>query len=152
MWSHIWPLFPDWELVLVGDGDFLENYKQYSCKLSLQNVHFVGHANGPEYMSRAKILTMQSSHEGFPMVLLDAMKCGTVPILFNSFASANVIVKDGFNGMLVEPFSERLFSKTLISLMSDDSLLKSMQKNCLSSIVQFDVRSIVDSWETLFKS
>ena len=150
IWSKIEKKINSWELVVVGDGEFLDVYKNYSQRLSLKSVRFVGRGIGPDYMKEAKILTMLSSYEGMPMVLLEALQYGSVPILFKSFSSSYVLVKHKLNGVLVRPFSESQFSRRLLDLMNNDSLLADMRNNAYLSLSSFRIETVANQWEELF--
>ena len=70
---------PDAQLLILGDGN-LDYYLQELCRLyHLEgHVHFLGYAwNVRFYMSRARIFTMTSFCEGFPLVMAEAISCGT---------------------------------------------------------------------------
>jgi len=44
---------------------------------------------------------MTSRFEGWPMVLMEAMQMGVVPVVYNSFESLSDIVVDGENGYII---------------------------------------------------
>ena len=50
------------------------------------------------------IFCMTSNYEGFPMVLLEAMQFGCVPIAFKSFESLDDIIINHNNGYQITPF------------------------------------------------
>ncbi len=67
------------DLVLVGGGDELDKLKAQARALGIADrVHFAGQQPNPyKYMKRAELFVMSSLGEGFPMVLLEALACGT---------------------------------------------------------------------------
>lgn len=152
IWSFVEKNVNDWHLVIIGEGKYRLRYQEYAQKLKLKNVEFVGFAKGVDFMQKSQIITIQSSHEGYPMVLIEAMLSKNVPIVFNSFASANDIIKEGENGFLVKPFNEKSFARTIVKLAKDGQLLKQMQNNAVDSSTRFSVKRVVDDWENLFKS
>ena len=79
------------------------------------------------------------------------MTFGTVPVLFDSYCAAAELVIDNETGMLVKPFSMKQFERRLRLLMSDDTLRRQMSHNGMKHIGQFDIDSIADLWESLFK-
>lgn len=56
----------------------------------------------------ASILCMTSTIEGLPMVLLEVMAAGCVPIVYGSFAAAEDVITNGENGYVVEPFCKKI--------------------------------------------
>ena len=70
---------PDAQLLFLGDG-LLDVYLQGLCRMYRleDHVHFLGYARNVRfYMSRARIFTMTSFCEGFPLVMAEAISCGT---------------------------------------------------------------------------
>ena len=84
----------DWALTIVGDGADKERLVRLSKDLKLERVTFAGHTNPKSYYQRAKILLLTSNFEGTPMVIPEAMAYGVVPIVMNSFAGVNDIIKN----------------------------------------------------------
>nr|AIA85392.1 CAZy families GT4 protein [uncultured Alistipes sp.] len=72
--------------------------------------------------------------------------------VFNSFAAATDIVDDGKTGILVSPFSIREYVQKLSVIMADDRLRREMTEACMKAVGKFDVKHVVDQWETIFKS
>ena len=101
-----------------------------SKDLGLKKVHFYGNKNPIEYYKRAKILCMTSAYEGFPLVLAEAQTFGTIPIAFNSFASITDIIKDGDNGLLIEPFNISKYASILSELMENEEKIYSISREC----------------------
>ena len=87
---------------------------------------------------KAKILLMTSNYEGTPMVIPEAMAYGTVPIVMNSFAGVNDIIKNGFNGILTKPFSIKDMSNTIQLLINNSNKLEEISNNAISTIKNID--------------
>jgi glycosyltransferase involved in cell wall biosynthesis len=79
-----------------------------------------------EVLSRSDILIMPSHFEGLPLVLLEAMALGVVPVVSSLPGCTDFVVENGVNGLLVEAGSEIGFAKALNHLGRDRDLLKSM--------------------------
>lgn len=72
---------PGWKLVLVGEADHPDEYSAHVINLSKQtpNVVATGFQKGAaldELYANAGIFVLPSSHEGLPIVLLEAMSYG----------------------------------------------------------------------------
>ncbi|WP_300699449.1 glycosyltransferase [Bacteroides sp.] len=150
IWGRIYKDFPDWELVIVGDGPNRQELE--SQFLNLEHVIFTGWQDPESYYRSASILCMTSDYEGWGMVLTEAMTFGTIPVLFNSFASVTDIIEDGQNGILVPPFSCKQFAWKLGALMKDETLRAEMSVKCMESVKQFDIQYVADKWEEVFNS
>lgn len=149
IWSHIYTDFPDWELIIVGEGPQFDELQQMSAHL--QRITFAGRQDPQPYYRDASIFCLTSDYEGWAMVIPEAMTHGTVPILFNSFAAASEIVEDGKSGILVAPFSMRQYERKLRTLMSNDHLRLDMAANAMEHTSQFAIDKVADKWEMLFK-
>ena len=111
IWKRIYKKFPDWELVIVGDGPIRQTLEQKALKM--ERVVFTGWQDPEPFYRDASILCLTSDFEGWGMVLTEAMTFGAVPVAFNSYAAITDIIDDGKNGLLVPPFSHKEFAGKL---------------------------------------
>lgn len=65
-------------------------------------------------MTACELFVLNSTHEGFPRLLLGAMYAG-LPVVLRRLATPEV-VSDGRNGMLVAPNNPGVLYKTLLQL------------------------------------
>ncbi|GLI55151.1 N-acetylgalactosamine-N,N'-diacetylbacillosaminyl-diphospho-undecaprenol 4-alpha-N-acetylgalactosaminyltransferase [Propionigenium maris DSM 9537] len=77
-YSKIANRYPDYDLVILGDGSERKNLEELTKILGLEGrVHFLGRVENPfKYLKRSEIFVMASESEGFPNVLIEAMACG----------------------------------------------------------------------------
>ena len=152
IWAKVSPNNPEWKLYIVGDGKDGEYYKSYSEKENLKNVFFEGFQLNPvSYYKRASILVMTSEYEGFPLTMIEAMRYGCVPIVYNSFSASNDIIANTENGYLVTAFNEDNYIDSLEKIMHNSDLLESMSRNAYSSIQKYDIEIIIKKWIALFE-
>lgn len=152
IWKKIYRDYPEWEFVIVGynkNGHWLERMK--SLSKGIPNIRFEGFQDPLPYQLESSIFCLTSNYEGWPMVLVEAIQCGTVPIAFNSFASVTDIIDNGRNGILIKPFSVKEYEKGLRRLMDNPALLKQMSEYAQQDIEKYSVENVVDKWEKLFK-
>ncbi len=152
---HIWEesqeALPDWNIVIIGEGNGLEDLKRLSKSLRLKRITFEGRKDPTQYYLESKVFCMTSTHEGFGMVLPEAQSYGCVPIAFDSFESVHDIIIDGENGILIPSFDIKLYSKRLIELCNNESKLEEMAKNGLETVKKFDSSCITRQWVSLFE-
>ena len=143
----------EWKLQIIGDGTHKSLYETICNKLELSNVEFLGKRNPEEYYQKASILCMTSSHEGLPMVMLEALQYEVIPVAFNSFESISDIITDKNTGFIVDKFSEDEYSKILTLLMNNEEYRLKIQKNIseVNKTTAFNIEKIIDKWEDLFK-
>ncbi len=144
--------YHDWILRIVGDGIDKPYYEEYVRKHTITNIAFEGLQNPLPYYQKASIFLMTSACEGLPMTILEALQCGCIPIIYDSFASAKDIVCNDENGFLVTPNDRLTFVKRLKALMEDADLRKHMASNCIASTNRFSLEKIATEWNELIKS
>lgn len=152
VWKRVYEGHRDWRLVMLGDGPMLAEMKEMARRLHLENCSFLGFCNPESHYRKAKILCMTSSHEGFGLVLLEAMCHGCVPMAFNSYANASELIADGKDGLLVPPFDIKGYAERLAALMDDDVARKRMQSNRMEKLAMYSPNAISDKWSNLLCS
>ena len=65
IWKHLYQKFPDWELVIVGDGPIREDMERKFSQI--ERVRFTGYQDPDLYYRDAGILCLTSDFEGWPM-------------------------------------------------------------------------------------
>lgn len=151
IWYLVSKTIKNWDLYIVGDGNDKERLIKYSKKRNLSNVHFEGFKNIVPYYQKAKILCMTSITEGSPMVIVEAMQNGVVPIIYNTFSASEYLIKNWKNGVIIPAFKSNLYADTLIKLMKNHNLYQEMSKTCIKSSEKYNPRPIVDIWEKLLQ-
>lgn len=148
IWKHIAANYPDWTLKILGDGpekQMLKNLAQ-SC----DSIKFCGFQNPEPYFREASILCMTSDHEGFPMVLMEGMSKGCIPMAFGSFLAIKDILKD--ERQVVKPFSLKEYEQKLTAIMDDQSLRQTLSEKGFQIASQYTLDSITEKWIDLFKT
>lgn len=149
IWKKLYKRFPDWKMVIVGDGPEREALIKKSR--GLERIYFEGFKNPAEYYKRASIFCMTSNFEGWPMVLAEAMVNGVVPLAFDSYASVRDIIECGKTGFLIKPFDLDEYAGKLAELMHNDGLRADIGENAKKSVKKFSKEKITDEWVNLFK-
>ncbi len=149
IWKKLYKRFPDWKMVIVGDGPEREALIKKSR--GLERIYFEGFKNPAEYYKRASIFCMTSNFEGFGMVLVEAMSYGVVPLAFDSYASVRDIIECGKTGFLIKPFDLDEYAGKLAELMHNDDLRAAIGENAKKSVKKFSKEKITDEWVNLFK-
>lgn len=84
-------------LVLIGDGDYQNRYRQQIERLGLQDhIYLTGFQKNPyKYMAKCSLFVLSSLSEGFPNVLAEAMALGLPVIAANCRSGpAEILRKD----------------------------------------------------------
>lgn len=146
IWHRICFDFPDWKLTIVGEGTELESLIKQAKQLGTINLHFTGRQDPTPYYERASIFCLTSSFEGLPMTLIESLNYGVVPIIFNSFAAAGDIVKDCWNGRLINSFSIDDYVSALATMMTSPDEMIIWRKHAIESAQKYDINIIGNQW------
>ncbi len=110
------------KLIIIGDGPDRKKLEEMSKKLEIdKKVIFLGEINNPYcYMHYAKLFILSSKTEGFGLVLVEALYCGTKVISSNCLVGPREILLDGEIGELFQVGdSDDLLRKIKISLKKE---------------------------------
>lgn len=115
-------------LEIVGDGPDLPILK-HEIKAKGLNSYVNFHGSMPndktlEILKDADILIMPSRYEGLPIVLLEAMSFGMVPLVTKLRGRTDFVLSHGENGFLIDVDDVAGFAHYLVLLAGDRSLLK----------------------------
>lgn len=152
VWSKVGKKYPDWNLTIVGDGPDRNQLEVLKKKYQVGNLTFEGFQSPIEYYKRASIICMTSSFEGFPMVLVEAMQFGCVPITFDSFEAIHDVIIPEKTGELVKPFKIKDYINKLSNLIDDDTKRTTMSDAASMYVARFDVKTIADRWEYILET
>ncbi len=118
-----------------------------------QHVTFSGFLSKHEYrklLYAVDLLVMPSRNEIFPIAHMEAMALGK-PIVAGNTGGTPELMKDGRNGILVEP-DENEVAQAILRLYSNEDLRREMSKNNLQDIQRFDWANIVAQYSNTYRS
>lgn len=147
--------FPDWYINIAGTGSeaYTQSLKQLVVEYGLDGrVNFLGQRSDiQELMKQHSLFVMSSRQEGLPMVLIEALACGTPCISFDLITGPSEIIVDSIDGILVENQNISQLAEGMKELMSDTNRRYIMGKNALVNVKRFSVSRVADKWERLFE-
>jgi len=90
----------DFDFLVVGnDPKNIEIAKELSRRISISKIHFFDDAQIPEAFALSDLFLMDSESEAGPLVLLEAMASGCVPVV-TKFGYTEEFVRSGENGWI----------------------------------------------------
>ena len=153
IWEKLYKKHPDWKLVLVGSGGYLDTMVSYVKRHHIDRVCFEGNqANVTYYYQKASFICLTSNYEGWGMALTVGMQLCCIPVTFNSYGAASDIIEDGISGCLIPPFSVRKYAGRLSKLMRDEIRRAQMSYEACEKVREFDSVNVVQKWDDLFKN
>ncbi|MDF1538198.1 MAG: N-acetyl-alpha-D-glucosaminyl L-malate synthase BshA [Candidatus Thorarchaeota archaeon] len=145
--------YPKARLIIAGDGPTRIEVERKIEELDLcNNVHLLGiKSNMQEIMCSADIFLLNSTLEGMPLVLLEAMSC-RLPVVTTPAGGIPELVRPGKDGMVTKGFGEEEYAQAVIDLLEDDSLRKKYGLAGRKRVEEsFSSEKIVSRYEKLFE-
>ena len=99
----------------------------------------------------ASIYALPSRTEGFGLVLVEAETMSLPAVAFDC-GGPKEIVKDGYNGFLVEAENVQMLAEKILTLVIDDKLREQMSKNAFEESKKYKIDNIINQWEKLIES
>jgi glycosyltransferase involved in cell wall biosynthesis len=122
---------PDTKFFIAGDGperDYLEKeVKKLNLNSSLQFLGGVPHEEMPNLLARTDIYVSTSLYDGTSVSLLEAMACGTFPVV-TDIPSNREWISDGENGFLISTEDEKTLARQMVEVIRDTKLLAEASK------------------------
>jgi len=122
-------------LVIAGDGDERERLQ----RLAADRVRFLGplpRDRVVELFRAADASILSSSWENFPHTVVEALAAGT-PVLSTSTGGVAEVVRDGENGLLVEPGDVEGLAAAIRRFFADAELRERLQANAAPSVADY---------------
>lgn len=146
-------VFPEWRLLIVGDGPEKSSLQQQIDSLGLhEKVILVGQTqNTQDYYSTASIFVLSSRVEGFPNVLLEAMAHGVAVISFDCNSGPADLIANNVNGLLVQANDIRQLAAAMQRLMQNSELRNILANAALQVREDYKLEHISDRWFEVFE-
>jgi len=101
--------------------------KNLASELGVKNaVRFAGYINSdmvPLYHKASDVMVSVSQYDSGPVALKESMACGNVPVI-SDLPSVREWIKDGWNGILVDPNNVDQIADSIIKLLENDQMRK----------------------------
>ncbi len=152
LWEKIHPELNDWEFVIVGSGDYLDQIKKEIERNKIPSVKLVGYQKPEKFFDEAPFFMMPSAFEGFPNTIIEAQSHGCVPFAFDSYNALSWIVNDKMDAHLSPAFDLDDMSSKIVDLANNTEVLKKMQLRAIRNAERFTIERVGLIWLDLFKS
>lgn len=142
-----------YKLQIVGQGEHKDKYvkliEQYNLSDSVELLPPTKDVIG--LYNNTGIYALSSRDEGLPLVLIEASAMGCPIVSFDCPTGPKEIVKDGYNGFLVENANIGSFAEKLQELINNKNLRTVFSENGIKLMQEkFSVNTILNQWEKLF--
>jgi glycosyltransferase involved in cell wall biosynthesis len=118
----------------------------------LDALLFVGQHEKPEiWMRRAQILAMPSEWEGLPYAMIEAMRCGVVPVV-TAVGSIEDLVVDDDNGRILRDSEPQTIADAIAGLLDDREVLDRLSARAVETTQSLTYTAVSDVWRAIFQS
>jgi len=123
---------------IVGSGPLRESLEEYARTRGLSNnITFFGYISSPEELNRilnsAQFFVLNSSHEGGPFTIVEAMNAGICCVASN-VGEVSFRIKQGHNGFIVDQYDDvDTYVNILQNLLNNPDTLLEVQRNAADS-------------------
>jgi len=117
----------DVKFMIGGEGKLLNEIEQEISKTGVSSkvsiTGWIPHERLPYYLNELKLFVLPSYTEGLPVILREAMACGT-PVLATPVGGVPDLIKEGETGFILEDNSPECIARNVIRALSHPDLDK----------------------------
>jgi len=140
------------KLLLIGEGKYKEKLIEIVKELGIgKNVIFTGYKkNIAELMALMDVFVLTSLREGLPKVLVEAAATG-IPSAAFDVDGVSEIIKDGYNGFLVQPKNIEDLTDKIIQYIDDKELMISHGRKGKEFVVdKWSIEEMIQKTEKIY--
>ena len=142
-------------LVIVGDGPERGRLEDIVRENQLTDrVYFAGQRSKEEtfaLMAACDLFVLNSTYEGFPHVVLEAM-CAGLPVVATAVGGTPELVRDGENGLLIAPNANGALSKTLMKLVTSSEERQRLAAGAQETTQRFRRSAMIEATEAALRA
>jgi glycosyltransferase involved in cell wall biosynthesis len=141
-------------LVIVGDGPERGRLEELvRTRRLVDRVYFAGQRTRDdtlELMAACDVFVLNSTHEGFPHVVLEAMNVG-LPVIATAVGGTPELVRHGKNGLLISPNANGALLVALSKLLSSSEEREKLAAGAQNTSRRFQWSAMIDNTEAILK-
>lgn len=135
--------------IILGDGPEKEKLEELAKKLGIQKriimPGYVDEKTKFQYLANSDVFLLSSLHEGFGIVLQEAMQAG-LPIVATNHGGQTDIVKDNKNGYLAKVGDIEGMKKAVLKILSSNHARQRFVEYDKSIIGKFSSKNIAEQY------
>ncbi len=146
-------VFPDWDLVILGEGAERERLQaQIDATGLADRISMPGRVgNMRQWYQVCDIYVLSSRVEGLSNSLLEAMACGMPSVAFDCETGPREIIRPDIDGLLVTPVEDpQALAAALSGLMHDKQARKTLASRAVDVRDRFSMRRVLSLWQEVF--
>lgn len=153
-WARIAGGYPEWKLVIWGEGPERQALEAQCVRLGItQSVSLPGVTRRPgAWLEHSDVFVLSSRYEGWGNVLAEAMAAGLPSIAFDCRWGPAVLIESGVNGLLVPDGDVAALAEALRRMMADAALRARLGTAAHQSMDRFSPATIVSQWQAAIET
>jgi len=143
---------PNWRLHIFGKGADREVVEAAIRDRGLAGVVVLRGFSATlleDMAATGSIFVLSSRHEGYPIVLIEAMSLGLPPVAFDCPTGPADIIEDGTSGLLVPPRNVAAMARAINGLIEDPDRRARMATAAREQARQFSASVVGPRWTSL---
>lgn len=150
VFSKISADYPEYHLIIAGEGNERENLKKLAQFLKIQNkVSFLG--NIPDVkplLAKCSLYVLCSNNEGMPNSLMEAMALGAPSIATDCpVGGPRYLIENKKNGLLIQVGNEKELEKAIRRVLDDHETAFRMGMQAKEDSQKFSIENVGRIWE-----
>jgi glycosyltransferase involved in cell wall biosynthesis len=142
-------------LVIIGDGPERSRLEECANENHVADrIYFAGQRSKDEtsaLMAACDLFVLNSSYEGFPHVVLEAMRVG-LPVVATAVGGTPELVRDGNNGSLIAPDDNGALSRTMMTLVSSSEERRRLAVGAQQTTQQFQRSAMIEKTQAVLQA
>jgi glycosyltransferase involved in cell wall biosynthesis len=151
--SLITKKYPDYELIIYGEGPNRQTLSEQARELGISNkVYFPGYSlELGKKIEAASMFVLSSDYEGMPNVLMEAMALG-LPCVSTDCpcGGPRLLIQDGINGILVPVGNAEAMAEAMDKVLSNERFSVQLGQNASKIVERLCPNKIYHEWEQFF--
>lgn len=144
--------YPKWHVDVFGEGDLKYTLQQQIDSLHLEDRFVLNEPTNRifEEYKKSQMLVLSSEYEGRPLVLIEAMACGTPCVSFDCPSGPGEIIENGVTGLLVENGNIYDLANKIEWMITHEAERKEMGRQARLDAAKYKMSVIMKDWEELY--
>jgi glycosyltransferase involved in cell wall biosynthesis len=155
----------DFKLFIAGSGpmeadlklkikDFPPKADQFLAEKLENRVFLLGNLSQDQmrhYFGLAKVFVLNTAYEGLSHIILEAMQNG-VPVITTNVGGNPELIKNKFNGLLVEYNNKNQLKDAILNVIKNDDLRAKFIENSHKELMRFSLETMLKNLSSIFRS
>lgn len=145
--------YPDWQLIILGEGADREKLEALRDGLGLKTRILMPGAiqSIAPVLHKAEFFVMASRFEGFPMAHLEALSSGLPVVVTDCESGPREIIRHEVDGLLVKTEDVEALTEGMNKLMENPALRHQFSQRAPEILDRFGMEKVMDDWALMMK-